>query len=112
MTDFKVGDKVKVEFECEICIDKAYDINFYRVEDKYGARYDFPSHHITLIERAKPELKVGQIWSDGRHEYIIIGFYNDYVVYWSKTVNRAFNSPINSFYKYYAHKLIGEAENG
>jgi len=110
MTDFKPGDRVRVEFEGEI-YEKA-DRYFFMVEDKYGNRYDFPSHHITLIERAKPELKVGQIWSDGRHEYIIIGFYNDYVVYWSKTVNRAFNSPINSFYKYYAHKLIGEAENG
>jgi len=111
MTDFMPGDKVQAVIEGVLDDNENHRIaNLRGLYEINGVLV--PKRFIKLIKKAeKPELKINQIWSDGKHEYTIIGFYNDYVVYWSKTVNRAFDASVNLFYKYYAHKLIGEGQN-
>ena len=51
MTVFKVGDRIKVEFEGKI--DEKAGLNFYMVEDKYGNRYDLPAIHLELTSEGE-----------------------------------------------------------
>lgn len=69
MNDFKPGDRVKVEFEGEIgAVSRGYsDRGLYSV-----GSYLIYKDHITLLERAKPKLEVGQVYRFILHEIKIV----------------------------------------
>lgn len=105
--EFKVGDKVKIEFEgvvkkiSEHPIDGKipYVVNFWHGEMKCLLE------HLTLIEPAKPELAVGQVWEsrDGL-KYTVRIIENGRVCFWSHG-NKWFNdAEVNDFIV--NHKLL------
>ena len=107
-TEFKVGDKVKVEYESSII-----------GKNEHGFYLDFPyanlfiqAKHLTLIEPAKPKLEVGQKWEceeDVRREIVCIR--NGKMSYWSQGEEEFYDCDIEYFMEHYAHKLL-ETANG
>ena len=118
MTDFKVGDRVKVEFE-GVVVEKREDnplmqyLNFQCVEDQYGNKHTFTIAHLALIERAKPKLEVGQVWKcEKRRGRKILAFHDYEVAYSLEGCTGIHVQDEESFIEDLAHELISEGENG
>lgn len=69
MTDFKEGDKVKVEFEGVVDFVQGPYTNIIFKDTVYNGdgtlileRFSAPHEFLTLLEPAKPELAVGQVY--------------------------------------------------
>ena len=117
MTDFRKGDRVKVEFEG--VVGELFNPNDIDFHGWVGVnRQPIQPRHITLIEREKPELKVGQVWecnSGIRREIteirkgklscwvdeILNGLDDGY--FWGCSVEH--------FLEFFTHKLIGGGQN-
>jgi len=74
-TNFKVGDKVRVEFEGVISPLTAFDGVGYTIEQSLSLRTYVKVENLTLIEPAKPALEVNQVWiSACRFERKVLAF--------------------------------------
>ena len=118
MTDFREGDRVKVEFEG--VVGELFNPNDIDFHGWVGVnRQPIQPRHITLIERAKPKLKIGQVWESKqgiRRE--ITNKRGNKLAYWVDVTfvnskDEYFGgSSTEHFFKHYAHKLINEGHNG
>jgi hypothetical protein len=106
MRDFKVGDKVKVEFEGVVD-----DIKNGHAE--INKRF-YPCKNLTLLEPAKPNLEVGQVWKETHNDWLrrkILMITETTVFYSCDEYRIDYSCEIEQFIKDYAHKLISEDDN-
>lgn len=112
MTDFKVGDRAKVEIDPVMILENNGSES--AITDMCGVEtFIIPNRFLKLIERAKPKLEVGQVWKDRNGEKReIISIRKSQVCIWDFQENYFNDHSFEYFANTLAHELITEGENG
>jgi hypothetical protein len=108
--DFKVGDLVEVNFKgtIETVLDNTAIVK-HEIE---AMNFQTTFRNLTLLESAKPDLVVGQVFYDRNNEKTEVCFVRDgHVCLWFQRAGKFGVCSVEEYQNRYAHKLVVENES-